>query len=364
MRGPFHFGGGGGRGMGGGGNMLRSVGRVVTKTGVGIQEPFTASTNAAGSAGAASSAPTSPRTASGHAHKLSSKNQLSFSSCASPAPSSPFSVPASAASAAWPPFPSPQFDEYDWVSVEGSEDERRSVYYDDFLLGPAPSTDEVHSAVSALQQVFDSTTHPQFVRDRFGSNSDLDKDITASSLLHRVSSTGSDSDWIDPPLHLSNSRALQPFGHERVIDAFHMLQNDPSVQRMVVSLSTDKAVWEAVLRNEAVRELRESCSGAEIGTLSDGSSEEGSSGGNPAVDILRQMIDHTRAKFMDVVEKITKLMSELFSPPPSPLPSAAANEGVSVMDGPSDPFEGKLRASFMLSVVVLLIVVLSRARGA
>jgi len=29
------------------------------------------------------------------------------------------------------------------------------------------------------------------------------------------------------------------------------------VQRMVISLSSDKAVWDAILNNEAVREIRE-----------------------------------------------------------------------------------------------------------
>lgn len=145
-----YFGGGGGRGMGGSGNMLRVVGRAVTRTGVGFQDPFPAATNAANSAAASSGAPTSPRTASGHAHNLSSRNQLSLSS-ASAAPFPPFSVPVSAACSAWSPFSSPQYDDYELVSADGSEDER-NVYFDDFLLGTVPSIDEVHSAVSAIQQ--------------------------------------------------------------------------------------------------------------------------------------------------------------------------------------------------------------------
>lgn len=66
---------------------------------------------------------------------------------------------------------------------------------------------------------------------------------------------------------------------------------------------------------------------------------------------------------MDVIEKIAKLMNELFSSPP-PFPSAAANAEVNATEEPNDPFEGKIRASFMLSLVVLLIVVVSRAQGA
>lgn len=141
-----NLGGGGGRGMGGGGNMLRTVGRAVTRAGVGFQEPLPAAANAANSAAASSGAPTSPRSAAGHPHKLSSKNHLSLSSATS-SPFSPFGVSAST----WAPFSSPQYDEYEWVSANGSEDER-SVYFDDLLLGAVPSTDEVYGAVSAIQQ--------------------------------------------------------------------------------------------------------------------------------------------------------------------------------------------------------------------
>lgn len=49
-----------------------------------------------------------------------------------------------------------------------------------------------------------------------------------SNLLPRVSSSGSEMDWIEPAVHFSNSRALQPY--EQVYDAFHLLQRDPSVQ--------------------------------------------------------------------------------------------------------------------------------------
>lgn len=103
---------------------------------------------------------------------------------------------------------------------------------------------------------------------------------------------------------------------------------------------------------------------AETSTLSDGSSKESSNEANPLVDIVRQMFDHTKAKFMDMIEKVAKLMGDLFSSPPPPPPSAATNEGASATAGPSGPFERKLQASFMLSLVVLLIVVVSRAKGA
>lgn len=36
------------------------------------------------------------------------------------------------------------------------------------------------------------------------------------------------------------------------------------MQKMVVSLSQDRAVWDAILNNEVVRELRESCHGGDF----------------------------------------------------------------------------------------------------
>lgn len=131
--------------------MFRTLGRSVIRAGGGggggggLQESFAASSN---------SSPTSPRSASGSGHKLSSSHQLSLSSATSPF--TPFNtVPVSAASdvATWLPFaPSSEVDDYEWVHGDGNEDERRSLHFDDFVLGSVPSTDEVHGAVSAIQQ--------------------------------------------------------------------------------------------------------------------------------------------------------------------------------------------------------------------
>jgi hypothetical protein len=47
---------------------------------------------------------------------------------------------------------SPTNNHYEWVSVDESEDERLVGFSDDFVLGPVPSMDEVHDAVTALTQ--------------------------------------------------------------------------------------------------------------------------------------------------------------------------------------------------------------------
>lgn len=140
-------------GGGGGGSMLRVVGRAVTtRTGVAnLQETISSSSSAS------NTTVTSPTAKSKPTHKL---NNLILSSGAS---GSPLTTPVSATPGGggsipthWPSLAaySGSFgDEYEWVCVDGTEEERpQAPVTDDFVMGPVPSVDEVHSAVSALSQ--------------------------------------------------------------------------------------------------------------------------------------------------------------------------------------------------------------------
>ena len=81
---------------------------------------------------------------------------------------------------------------------------------------------------------------------------------------------------------------------------------------------------------------------------------DNSSGGpNAAMDILSGIFENTKAKVMEIIEKVIKLVNELFQP--------SENEKTR---GATDPFEDKLRTLSMLSIVVLLIVVVSRVHSA
>ncbi|KAH9673671.1 hypothetical protein KPL70_018188 [Citrus sinensis] len=237
---------GGGVGGGGSGGMLRTVGRAVTTTRTGVmnlQEPISSSSSST-STTTSTTSPTAANSRPAHQNR-NGGNQLSLSAAAaltaSPFVSHNVPVPAHYGVPSWSSFGvggdggSSCCYEYEWVSSHG-------FLVDDFTLGPVPSLEEVNTAVSALQQVFDPASCPGLVRDKFASNSDRDTEL----------------DWIEPSLCLSNSRMLQPYPADRVYDAFHLLQTEPSIQRMVISLSSDKAVWNAVLNNEAVQELKES----------------------------------------------------------------------------------------------------------
>ncbi|KAJ9140019.1 hypothetical protein P3X46_030707 [Hevea brasiliensis] len=343
---------GGGKGMGGGGgSMLKVVGRAVTRAGVtNLQESISSSSSAI--------------SRSSQRLNSSSNNNLILSS----AFGSPFgitcNVPVSANSggpnaSCWPSFaPSGSCcDDYEWVSVEGSEEDTAIVVGDDFVLGPVPSRDEVHSAVSALTQVFDAASYPQFITDKFACNVDMDvadEILSPTEKLPHVSPAGSEIDWLEPSPHLYNSRMLRPYGPDRVYDAFHLLQTEPSIQRMVISLSTDKAVWDAVLNNEVVRELRETYHADESITSTTESSDKTGHDSNPVLNAVKWIFENTKAKFMEAIEKIAKLMNELFKVPNDDKKTTGA----------TGPFEENLRTSFLLSVVVLLVVVVTRAHRA
>jgi hypothetical protein len=130
--------------------MLRVVGRAVARAGVtNFQEPISTNTS---SSNTTTTTVTSPRAT----RKLNSlnhdNNTLSLSSSCSV-----LSVPISANSGGpistwWPSFTGSYPDDYEWVSVDESEDERLVGFSDDFVLGPVPSMDEVHDAVTALTQ--------------------------------------------------------------------------------------------------------------------------------------------------------------------------------------------------------------------
>nr|XP_010318167.1 uncharacterized protein LOC101263682 isoform X3 [Solanum lycopersicum] len=194
----------------------------------------------------------------------------------------------------------------------------------------------------------------------YKSNEDTSNELTSSiNLTHEVlSSSGSVSDWIEPSIHICNSKLLQSYGSNRVYDAFYLLQTEPSIQKMVISLSSDKAVWDAVLNNEAVREIRDSLKQVDAADngLQAGNSEEGldKSDSDGTVDIIGWIILNTKEKVLEIVEKIIDFVNEWFQPP----------EEEKTSNGDTDPFEEKLRTSFFLSIVVLLVVVVARAQCA
>ncbi|MBA0685554.1 hypothetical protein Goari_013208, partial [Gossypium aridum] len=263
-------------------------------------------------------------------------------------------------------------------------DNKQQPHDFDFVLGPVPSIAEVQNAISALQRVSGVSSCPPLTRDRFFHNAgrEIAYPSPSSGSMHRVHSVGSELDWMEPSMQLYNTRAFQPYVSNSVYDAFHLLQTDPAIQvyffatlgyknsmdflsgrcstatlctKMVLSLSSDEAVWNAVLNNEVVRELRETYYAAEDSSPMsfDESSVEDSDQSDKTTNIVKWIFYNTKEKVLDLFEKLTKLVNELFKLPV---------DNDTRTPGTPDPFDQRLRTSFLLSVLVLLIVVASRAK--
>ncbi|XP_031109980.1 uncharacterized protein LOC116014118 isoform X2 [Ipomoea triloba] len=325
MRRSLSGGSGGIGGGGGGGSMLKNIHRAVR----------------AGVSSGGAAAREQPRKHTLNNLQSHASNILTLSTAAS-APSSPFSPSAAAPSRSSSPACS---EESEWECLDdGREDEEMGNYFydDEFVFGAVPSLDEVHHAFSALQQVFEpaaskSNTATSALKD------------TAEEIGIQASSTPSgSSDWMEPSLHICNSRMVRPYVPNRVYEAFHLMQTEPAIKRMVVSLSSDKAVWDAVLNNEAVKELRDS--------LKQGSTYEESvaSNGEPD-DVWSWIFSNAKTKMMEVIDKVMTFINDLFQPPEGEKKASEGN---------TDLLDQGFRTSFFLSVLVLLIVVVSRAQKA
>lgn len=150
--------------MGGGGGMIRTVQRAV-RAGVGgaPPEPISPSANTTTTTIASANSrkaknfnnkrPTSPNTAltlSSSSSAADGASNINGTSAFSSLINLPISAASGAAAPSWVSSSSPTFsDESEWECVGGSEDERAR---EDYIFGTVPSRDEVHHAVSALQQ--------------------------------------------------------------------------------------------------------------------------------------------------------------------------------------------------------------------
>ncbi|KAK4256339.1 hypothetical protein QN277_009219 [Acacia crassicarpa] len=347
-----------GRSMGGGGGgsgsgMLRTFSRTVARVGNGVQDPYSSSSTTVAS-------PTSNRT---H-RRPNSSTCLSISSpinshSINPITDLPFH------------YSYPEAD--DWIAVEGLVDEGFNEFsgsyvsgnvpspgsgccvsgnvsppdFNDFsvsyLSGKVPSDQEVDTIVTSLRDVFGSNSHHQPNYD----------------------SSGSDMDWREPSMYPYDTRMQQYGRYAAVYHAFNLLENDQSVQKMVKSFSCDKSIWDAVLENEVLRELKEQSLTSDNDKVSkspddDKALKDSDSDGIPSgrgsratTNVVIWMFNSSKVKFMELVEKITKIMTALFR-------AKFHNKGEKAEF--SDAFAEKVRTSFMLTIIVFLVVVVSRAR--
>ncbi|XP_057456995.1 uncharacterized protein LOC130747950 [Lotus japonicus] len=246
----------------------------------------------------------------------------------------------------------------EWVSVDSSQGVVCGVN--------PPSKNEVEDAVLTIQQLFgdpfprlrDRQDNEQGHITKPGSDrQDNEQGYNSNPCsVDHVSAVGSEIDWTEPSFSPYNSisNTLQVNGYDRVYYALHLLQTDPSVQRIVRSLSTDEAVWDAVLNNEVVQELRELISAGEenVSQSFDGNGISDSDSLNAAdSNVVIWILSTAKSKFIETIEQITKIVTNLFQ---------RAFNKTSVDAGEIYLFNEKLRASFMISIMVMLIVMVTR----
>ncbi|KAG8083149.1 hypothetical protein GUJ93_ZPchr0014g46790 [Zizania palustris] len=241
----------------------------------------------------------------------------------------------------------------------GADDVEEAADEHGVVFGAPPTVDEVRGAVSSIQQVFenhhgvDSDAPAQavalppisglhssgmfvnhFAEGSFASDKKTDH---LTNLEHSTPDSASE-EWIEPAALVLNSTALLTREHRNVLHAFHILQNDPDVQKLVMALSTDKSVWDAVMKNEVVQEFRRSFQDAKETDLN------GSSCAPPGV--INWVVENTQAKIKEFLENILKLVNLLFQ----------------TESKDDDLYDDAVRMSFMLTVFVFIVVTIARIK--
>ncbi|KAG2652810.1 uncharacterized protein LOC120656693 [Panicum virgatum] len=228
----------------------------------------------------------------------------------------------------------PDGEEGDWEEVVPGapgpgemeeEEEYRVVFWS------PPTIDEVAGAVTSIQEVFENP---------FGVDSDTTNRQTAllSTSGHSSGNSSGSDDWIEPAAYVLNSTALLSREHRHVLDAFRLLQKDPTVQKMVMSLSCDKAVWNAVMNNEAVQDFRRS--------LHDGKENDRKGGAGGPSEVLKWILDSAQTKILEFLDNVMKIFNMLIRPQED--------------EEKPDAYSDAVKVSFMLTVFVFIVVAIAR----
>ncbi|XVE76895.1 hypothetical protein DITRI_Ditri13aG0017200 [Diplodiscus trichospermus] len=183
-------------------------------------------------------------------------------------------------------------------AIDAKQNERVTGSFNDFVFGSVPSKSEVENAVSALLNF-----------------------IHESSLLL--------------------SQGL------KVYNSFVLLLTDPSVKMLVISLSCDKAFWDAVTNNELVRKLIDLPRPA----VENGRPRNSKAEAELSNDILQWILDMAKAKIAELLLKFQSLLNQVFM-------------GEKPDEQNRDQLEEKIRSSLLLSIVTLLIVIVARVQRA
>ncbi|XP_072966777.1 uncharacterized protein [Typha angustifolia] len=214
------------------------------------------------------------------------------------------------------------------------------------LFGPVPSEEEAEAALSALKQIF-GLSHSKDELPSLGKDA-VDKVPVSSKMCQRICSAEQESNKIEigrqevnHALDIDALNTFQSQGWDRIRNSFYLLQLNTSIQRMVISLSTDKAVWDAVMKNDAVQEIKQ-CFLPAVGSKTRMFADI-------VTRVMSWILENAMSKILELIDKITNLVNELFH---------SQEKGIS-WDTASDI----LSSSFMLSVLVFIVIIVKRIQG-
>ncbi|KAI3829160.1 hypothetical protein L1987_03276 [Smallanthus sonchifolius] len=118
------------------------------------------------------------------------------------------------------------------VQISSMKVKKRSIGYSNQTnFGPVPSQIEVQNAISDLRRAMNG--------------------FCATNL--EINEIGEIIEQCD---YDSSRTVMKSLGQKRLLDAYHLMQTDPLVQRLVLSISSDTEVWNAILKNDAVQDLQ------------------------------------------------------------------------------------------------------------
>lgn len=206
---------------------------------------------------------------------------------------------------------------------------------------PSSSVHEISDSIQADTFGHETASSSSLMPER----SDLVEASGIQEILNRAS--GTSDNQMELELHEDNYRMLQKVGHNNVREAFNLLRDNPAIQRMVMSVASDKAVLDALLKNEKVHEFRRSFQQGEIKLLETSKDSDKSSfhQENP----FFRTIENIKTKVMEFTEKTTEVVNQFLG--------FTDKKILLEKDGDMDR---ALKASLILFVVLLVTVLVRR----
>uniref|UniRef100_A0A7N0URQ1 Uncharacterized protein n=1 Tax=Kalanchoe fedtschenkoi TaxID=63787 RepID=A0A7N0URQ1_KALFE len=194
--------------------------------------------------------------------------------------------------------------------------EAKSDSVEDRVFGAAPSESEAESALTQLHNFSTGISSPGTYLDRF--------QRTLLSYYPAI---------------------VQSAGFQTLTKALSFLQTDLSFQRVVVSLTCDKALWNAVMSNKEVVEMKRRL-------LPDLSMPQSCMDEQDlAHRILKWILELTKRKITELIESFRLLVNAVFQ----------NYQGGDLLK-PNEQLEEKIASSVLLCIVNLLIIILARAQ--